>query len=563
MAQPLPQQLPDKLVRVTPLGGIGEIGKNMTVFETRNDIIIVDCGLKFPDMDMLGIDLVIPSIDYLKNKLKKIRGLFVTHGHEDHKGAIQYLLDKLGNPPIYGTKLTQGLISVNLKEKGLLDNAKLKIIKTRQEVVLGDFAIEPFRVNHSIPDSVGFIIRTPVGTIVHTGDFKFDYTPPDGQIADVARLAQVGDDGVMLLMSDSTNAEIPGYTESESVVAETIDLVFGKAKGRMLVASFASNLNRIQQVIDAAATHDRKVLISGRSMLNNVNIAMELGYLNVLHGILLPPGRISGLPDHKIVIITTGSQGETYSALSRMANGTHRQFRIKKGDTVLISATPIPGNEGSVYGIIDDLYRLGADVIYSKLMDVHVSGHAKQEEHKLMLNLVRPKYFMPVHGEHRHLRSHAEMALGMGIRSENVFIMENGYTLEISKTSATVQDSHQGGYLLVDGSGVGDIGNVVLKDREIMSQSGMYIVVVNIKAENGEVIGVPEVISRGFIYVKHSQELLKESIQMVIDTVRKSNRSGGRPDPSTLRNEIKDRLTELFHERTGRDPMILPVVITV
>ncbi len=553
----------DQLVRITPLGGLGEIGKNMTVFETRNDIIIVDCGLKFPDSNMLGVDLVIPDISYLKNKLRMIRGIFVTHGHEDHKGAIQFLLDKLGNPPIYATKLTQGLISVNLKEKRLLDTAKLKIIKTRQEVVLGDFAIEPVRINHSIPDAVGFIIRTPVGTIFHTGDFKFDYTPPDGKAVDVARLAQVGDDGVMLLMSDSTNAEVPGYTPSESVVRDTIDKIFTKSKSRIIVASFASNLNRIQQIITAAVEHDRKVFIFGRSMINNVNIAMELGYLTIPAGVLLPPNKLTSIPDHKLVMITTGSQGEAHSALTRIAAGEHQQIKIKKGDTIMLSSSPIPGNEEGINRNINELYRLGANVIYGKEMDVHVSGHAHQEEHKLLLNFIRPKYFMPVHGERRMQVAHANMAKEVGIKEENTFIMDNGNHLELTKEGVTVDTNDTCGYVLVDGSGVGDIGNVVLKDREVMSQSGIFMVMVNVKKGTADIVGNPEIISRGFVYVKESQDLIKEARALILETLQHSARAAARPDPMTIRGDLKVKLQDFLYERTEREPMVLPVVIEV
>lgn len=556
------QKKADNYLRITSLGGLGEIGKNMSVLETRNDAIIIDCGLKFPDSTMPGVDLVIPDVSYLKNKLRQVRGIFVTHGHEDHKGAIQFLLPRLGNPPVYATKLTQGLISVNLKEKKLLNTAKLKIIRTRQEVVLGDFAVEPIRVNHSIPDAVGFIIRTPVGTVVHTGDFKIDHTPVDGEPADIARLATVGDDGVTLLMSDSTNAETPGYTVSEQSIGDTIDRIFQKATGRIIVASFASNLNRIQQMIDAAAKYDRKVSVNGRSMVNNVNIAMELGYLKVPKGILVPPGRLNSLPDHKVTLITTGSQGEAYSALTRMAQGSHAQIKIKKGDTVMISASPIPGNEESIYRTIDELYRLNAKVIYSKLMDVHVSGHALQEEHKLMLNLVRPKYFMPVHGERRHLQIHGEMAKAMGVKDSNIFVMDNGHTLELTKTDATVDTRYNAGYLLVDGNGVGDIGNVVLKDRQEMSKNGMLILVINVR-KDGSIIGNPEVITRGFIYIKESQDLLKEIVQMSMDIVRKASQSSQPYDTARIRGDIKVKLQEFVKERTGREPLVLPVVIAV
>ncbi|OIP98366.1 ribonuclease J [Candidatus Wirthbacteria bacterium CG2_30_54_11] len=557
------QKKAEKLLRITPLGGLGEVGKNMTVYETRNDIIVVDCGLKFPDSTMLGVDLVIPDITYLKNKKRNIRGIIITHGHEDHKGAISYMLTELGNPPIYATKLTQGLISVNLKEHGLLDTAILKIIKPRQEFALGDFHIEPVSVNHSIPDSVAFAIRTPVGTVFQTGDFKFDYTPPDKKLADIGRMAEIGDDGVIMMLSDSTNAEVPGYTVSESVVAETVDRIFSKTTGRMIVASFSTNLNRIQQMIDASARYGRKVCIIGRSMVNNVNIAMELGYLKVPQGILVPPTNLSGIPDHKLAIISTGSQGEAYSVLVRMANGTHKQIRIKKGDTVIISATAIPGNEESVYKTINDLLRLGAEVIHGSMMDVHVSGHACQEEHKLMLSLIRPRYFMPAHGERRHLVAHARMAQDMGIPTQNIFIMDNGHTLEITDRGVTVDTSKEASYILVDGSGVGDIGNVVLKDRQIMSESGIFLIMVNIKKGTAEVIGTPEIVSRGFVYVKESKELIKEAKQLVLDTIRKFERQMTIPDPMQIRAELRTKLHDFLYEKTERDPMILPVVIEI
>lgn len=553
----------ENLVRITPLGGLGEIGKNMTVVETRNDVIIIDCGFKFPDSNMPGVDFVIPDVQYLKNKKRNIRGIFVTHGHEDHKGAIPYLLTELGNPPIFATKLTLGLISVNLKEHNLLDSASLKVLRSRQEVSLGDFSIEPIAVTHSIPDAVAFAIRTPIGVIMFTGDFKIDHTPSDGRLTDTARLSEYGDDGILLMCSDSTNIETPGYTLSESVVTETVDRIFGKASGRILVASFASNLNRIQQIIDVAERYDRKVHISGRSMVNNVNIAMELGYLKVPKGILVQAGRLSSLPDHKIVIISTGSQGEAYSVLDRLAKGTNKQFRVKKGDTIVISASPIPGNEESVYGVIDDLFRLGAEVIYSKHLDVHVSGHACQEEQKLMLSLLRPRYFLPVHGEYRHLILHSRMAQEMGVKKDNIFVLENGHTLELTDNGFTVDRKNSARYVLVDGSGVGDIGNVVLKDRQVMSEGGIFIIVVNIKKGTAKMLSTPEILSRGFVYVKESQDLMKEAKQLVIDTLRNFQKARTKPDPIKIRGELKGKLKDLLFEKTEREPMVMPVVIEI
>lgn len=552
----------DQLVRITPLGGLGEIGKNMTVFETRKDIIIVDCGIKFPEASMLGVDLVIPDVSYLRNKKKMIRGLFITHGHEDHKAAIPYLLNELGNPPIYATKLTQGLISVNLKEHRLLNNATLKIIRPRHEVRCGDFVVEPIRVNHSIPDAVGFAYHTPVGTIFHTGDFKFDFTPVAGQAADVGRLAELGHAGVLMLMSDSTNSESPGFTPSEMVLADETDRIIGKAKGRMIIATFSSNLNRIQQFIDASVAHGRKVVIQGRSMKNNVNIAMELGYLTVPKGTFITPEKSKSMPNSKVTVISTGSQGETYSFLVRMSQGTNRSLQVRKGDTILISSTPIPGNEAAVYRTIDNLFQLGAEVVYSKILsNVHVSGHAHQEEQKLMLSLLKPKYFMPVHGEYRHQVIHSRTAEAMGVKPENIFILANGNTMEITSSGIRVDKSRTTRPIFVDGSGVGDIGNVVLKDRQIMSEAGMFLVVININQENGQLLSNPEILSRGFVYVKESQGLLKEAKQLVIETVRKCARNQSRIDPIQIRGELKGKIKSLLYDKTGREPMVMPVVV--
>lgn len=554
----------DSFVRITPLGGLGEIGKNMTVLETRNDVILVDCGFKFPEASMLGIDKVIPDIAYLKNKIKMIRGLLITHGHEDHKGGIPYLLSELGNPPIYSTKLTLGLISLNLKEHGLLDRASLKTIRPRQELRFGDFTVEPIRVNHSIPDSLGFAYHTPVGTIFHTGDFKFDFTPIAGQAADVGRLAELGAQGVKLLMSDSTNSETPGFTPSEMAMADEIDRIVSKAKGRMLVATFSSNLNRIQQFISASVENGRKVMIQGRSMRNNVNIAMELGYLKAPKGTLISPDKAKSLPDNKVTVLSTGSQGEAYSFLVRMADGTNRTLKVKKGDTILFSSTPIPGNEASVYRTVDKLFQLGAEVIYSKILsNVHVSGHAHQEEQKLMLNLLKPEYFMPVHGEYRHQLIHSRTAQTMGVKEENVFIMANGHTLELTKEGGTVDKSKNVRPVFVDGSGVGDIGNVVIKDRQVMSESGIFVVVVNINAKDGELLSPPEILSRGFIYVKESQDLIKEAKQLIISTLQKFQRNQTIIDPIEIRSELKGKLKDLLYDKTGRDPMVMPVVVAL
>ncbi|HDS11450.1 MAG TPA: ribonuclease J [Candidatus Wirthbacteria bacterium] len=557
-----PQKKPDNYLRITPLGGMGEIGKNLTVFETRRDIIIVDCGFAFPDSSMLGIDFVLPDITYLKNKKRLIRGIFVTHGHEDHKGAIPYLLNEMGNPPIFATKLTQGLISVNLKEKKLLDSATLKILRPRQEIKLGDFSIEPFRVNHSIPDAVGFAINTPLGTVVHTGDFKFDYTSPEGH-TDIARLGELGAQGVMLLMSDSTNSENPGYTMPEKGVIQTIENVFTQAKGRIIVASFSTNLNRIQQIIDVAAKYGRKVCINGRSMINNVNIAIELGYIKAPKGVLAPIDKARSIQPNKLVIISTGSQGETYSVLWRLAKGINRQFKITKGDTIVVSASPIPGNEESVYSTINDLFRLGAEVIYNKTLDVHVSGHACQEEQKMMLSLTKPKYFFPIHGEYRHQVYHCRTAVDMGIPEENTFILENGHTLEITPGQAKQDKSGYVKDIYIDGSGIGDIGSVVIKDRQVMSEAGIFIATVIVKKNTGDLLGTPEILSRGFVYMKESQDLVKEAKQLVIDCVNKFQRGNNKPDAIKLRGELKSKLRDFFYEKTEREPMVMPMVIEV
>jgi ribonuclease J len=553
----------ENFVEITPLGGFGEYGKNMMVIETRNEAIIVDCGVKFPESSMLGVDLVIPDISYLNNRKRKIKGIFITHGHEDHKGGLRYILPQLGNPPVYATKLTQGLISVNLKEANILDTAVLKILKPRKEVTFDELQIEPIHITHSIPDAVMLAIKTPLGTIIHTGDFKFDFTPAAGEQPDVARLAQYGDEGVLLLISDSTNAELPGYTYTEQTVRDTIDRIFDKARGRIIVASFASNISRIQQVIDAAASHGRKVCITGRSIVNNVNIAIELGYLSIPSGILISPAKLNSLPDHKITIISTGTQGETMSVLVRMARGDHKQVQIKKGDTIIISASAIPGNEEGVFSTIDDLMRLGADVAYNKILDVHVSGHARQEEHKLMLSLVRPRYFMPAHGDRHMLVAHAQLARETGIPDQNIFILDNGHTLEITAEGCELNTENTAGYVLVDGLGVGDVGNVVLKDRQVMSENGIFVVVVNIRKGKPEIIGTPEIISRGFVYVKESQELFKEAKKIVIKHVDNILGEHTKPDPARIRGIIKTKLEEFLFEQTERRPMILTVISEV
>jgi len=548
-------------LKVIPLGGLGEIGKNITVFEYGDDIFVVDCGIAFPEDDMLGIDLVIPDISYLTKNREKVRGIVLTHGHEDHIGALPYVLKDL-NVPVYGTKLTLGLLEQKLEEHGLLNNVVLNVVKHSDVIELGCFKVEFIRSTHSIADSTALAIFTPVGTIFHTGDFKIDYTPIEGEPIDLARLAELGKKGVLLLMCDSTNVEREGYTMSEKTVGETFDEIFMNAKNRILVATFASNVHRIQQIVNAAIKFGRKIAICGRSMVNVVNVAMELGYMNVPEGLIIDIDHINKYPPEKIVIITTGSQGEPMSALTRMASGDHKKVEIIPGDLVIISANPIPGNEKLVSRVVNDLFKKGAEVIYESLADIHVSGHASQEELKLIHRLIRPKYFMPVHGEYRHLKRHANLAVELGMSPENIFIMDIGKVLELTNDSAKINGSVNAGRVLVDGLGVGDVGNIVLRDRKHLSQDGLIVVVITIEGDTGNVIAGPDVISRGFVYVRESEDLMEEIREVCKAALQKCN-DKKKNDWSTKKSIIRDALRDFLYERTKRRPMILPIIIEV
>jgi ribonuclease J len=547
-------------LRLIPLGGLGEIGRNMMVLEYGDDIIVIDAGLMFPENEMLGIDIVIPNLEYLVERRAKVRGIVITHGHEDHTGALPYLLDRVP-VPVYATRLTRGLIEVKLQEYTLQEKAQLHTIRAGESLRLGCFTVETFHVCHSIPDGVGLAIDTPVGLVVHSGDFKFDHTPVDGWLTDFAKLAELGGRGVHLLLSDSTNAETPGYTPSEKAVGRMFERVFAEAPGRVLVATFASNISRIQQVIDTAALYERKVGVVGRSMVNNVRMARDLGYLDAPDDVLLPIEQIRRLPEEDVAIVTTGSQGEPMSALSKMAAGEFRQLQIIRGDTVVISATPIPGNEELINHNINNLFRLGANVLYDQIMDVHVSGHGSQEEEKLMLNLLHPRHFVPVHGEYRHLSLHAKLAEEVGVDPERIFVMESGTVLELTDEGGRIAGQVPSGYVFVDGMGVGDVGHVVLRDRKTLSQDGFFIVVVGVNSQTGRVVSGPDVVSRGFVYVAESEALIEEAKQRVLGALEET---AGRPvEWGLLNTRIKETLSEFLYQRTKRRPMILPVVMEV
>ncbi len=547
-------------VRIIPLGGLGEIGKNMMAVECGEDILVIDAGLMFPEEEMPGVDLVIPDISYLVENRDRVRAIVVTHGHEDHTGALPYVLPKL-EVPIYATKLTVGLIAVKLKEHHLLDKIKLNTVQAGDEVNIGCFRLEFFHVCHSIPDGVGIALHTPVGLIIHTGDFKFDQTPVDGRLTDFSRLAQLGGQDVLALLSDSTNSERPGYTPSERQVGEMFDRVFMRAPGRIIIATFASNISRIQQVIEGAIRYDRRVAVIGRSMTENVRMSVELGYLDVPEGVLMRVDEAARMPRDRVAIITTGSQGEPTSALTKMANREHRQLQIEEGDTVVISATPIPGNEESVNHTIDNLFRQGADVVYDALTNVHVSGHGAQEDQKMMLNLLRPRFFMPVHGEYRHLRLHAKTAEELGMAQANIFILENGQVLELGLHSAKINGKVPAGYVLVDGLGVGDVGQVVLRDRKLLSQDGVVIVNVTIDKQTGRPVSEPDIVSRGFIYEPDSEGLLEMAREKVNGTLAEGSTKSA--ERGYINAKIKETLGRFLYDQTHRRPMILPVVTEV
>ncbi len=550
-----------KKLKIIPLGGLHEIGKNITAFEYGEDIIVVDCGLAFPEDEMLGIDLVIPDVTYLVKNKEKVKGIVLTHGHEDHIGGLPYVLKDI-NVPVFGTRLTLGLLKYKLEEHGMLSSVDLQTVEESQTIELGVFKVEFIRSTHSIADSVALAITTPVGVIVHTSDFKIDYTPIEGKPMDLARLAELGKKGVLLLMCDSTNVEREGYTMSERTVGETFEEIFMDAKGRILVATFASNVHRVQQVINAAVKFGRKVAICGRSMINVVNVALELGYMNIPEGVLIDIDLIDKYPAERLVIITTGSQGEPMSALSRMAASEHKKVEIVPGDLVIISANPIPGNEKFISRVIDELFKKGADVIYEALADIHVSGHACQEEIKLIHSLIKPKYFMPVHGEYRHLQQHANLARSLGMSMENIFIMDIGRVLELTVDSAKINGSVVAGRVLVDGLGVGDVGNVVLRDRKHLSQDGLIIVAITAEKESGSIIAGPDIISRGFVYVKESEDLM-EQVREVTKMALLKIEDKRRNDWSAKRGIIKDALRDYLYEKTKRRPMILPIIMEV
>ncbi|REK76564.1 ribonuclease J [Paenibacillus paeoniae] len=552
----------DKLL-IFALGGVGEIGKNMYVIQYNNDIVVVDSGLKFPEEDMLGIDIVIPDISYLTENRDKVRGILITHGHEDHIGGLPYVLKHL-NVPIYGTKLTLGLIEGKLKEAGLLGETKRILINAESEIQMGSILASFFKTNHSIPDSVGVCLETPEGIVVHTGDFKFDHTPVNDQFADLQRIAEIGSRGVLALLSDSTNAERPGYTPSESNVGEELEDIFRKSTQRVVVATFASNVHRIQQIINASIATRRKIAVVGRSMVNVVSIASDLGYLNIPEGMIIEPEEVNKLAADRVVILCTGSQGEPMSALTRMARSTHRKVDILPGDTVIIAATPIPGNERYVGRTVDELFRLGANVIYGpgSVSGVHVSGHGSQEELKLMLNLIKPKYFIPIHGEYRMLRQHAKLGEAIGMERENIFVVDNGDTVEFQGGNARKGSKVQAGNVLIDGLGVGDVGNIVLRDRKLLSQDGILVVVVTLSKQDGTIMSGPDIISRGFVYVRESEGLLDEANRIVTSTLNKLMNDKVN-EWASLKTNVKDALGRFLYEQTRRRPMILPIIMEV
>ncbi|EGT3614642.1 ribonuclease J [Clostridium perfringens] len=548
-------------VKIIPLGGLNEIGKNLTVIEFKDDIIVVDCGLKFPDEDMFGIDIVIPDVSYLIKNADKVRGIFLTHGHEDHIGALPYVLKNL-NVPVYGTKLTLGIVETKLKEHGLLSTTELIRVKPRDIIKLKSSSVEFVKTNHSIADSVAIAVHTPLGVVLHTGDFKVDYTPTDGEVMDFARFAELGRKGVLAMMADSTNVERPGYTMSERAVGENLKKIFMGAKGRIIIATFASNIHRIQQIVEAAEMTGRKIAVSGRSMENIVQVAIELGYLTIDKDSFVSIDAISKYPSEQVTIITTGSQGEPMSALARMASSEHKKVNIIEGDTVILSATPIPGNEKLVSKVINQLFKKGAEVVYGKLADVHVSGHACQEELKLMQALVKPKFFIPVHGEYRHLKQHAELAVDVGLPENNFMIAENGDVIEITRDSIKKNGSVTSGQIFVDGLGVGDVGNIVLRDRKHLSQDGILTVVVTISKETASVVAGPDIISRGFVYVRESEDLMDEAKQIVKDVLRDCEQKGI-CDWATMKSNIRDGLRSFLYEKTKRKPMILPIIMEI
>lgn len=558
LTTPKTNKLKRERLKIIPLGGLEEVGKNMTVFEYGDDMILLDCGIAFPEDEMLGVDLVMPDITYLEKNKERLKAIVITHGHEDHIGAIPYVL-KAVNVPIYATRLTLGLIQTKLEEHKMVRTTKMKCVRAGDVITIGNMKVEFIQTTHSIADSVAVAIHTPVGTVIHTGDFKVDFTPIDGKVMDFARLAELGSKGVLALMSDSTNSERPGYTMSESSVGKVFDEIFLDCKKRIIVATFASNVHRVQQVVNAAMDNNRKVAICGRSMLNVMTVAKDLGYLDIPDGVLIDIEDIDDYPPERLVLITTGSQGETMSGLSRMAAGSHKKVCVTKDDLVIISAHPIPGNEKLVSNVIDDLFKIGADVIYHSLADVHVSGHACAEEQKLMISLVKPKYFIPVHGEYRHLKAHSETAKKVGIPEENITLLSNGKVLELDRDFCKVTGTVPSGRVLIDGLGIGDVGNIVLRDRQHLSQDGLIVIVMAMDAHSGEILSGPDVISRGFVYVRESEDLMDE----IKKVAKKSLEKCKTKDWTVIKNMLKDDLHDFLYSRTKRNPMIIPIITEI
>jgi len=548
-------------IKIVPLGGLGEIGKNITVIEYKDEIIVIDCGITFPDADMYGVDLVIPDVTYLLENRDKVKGIFLTHGHEDHIGALPYVLKQI-NVPVYGTPLTLGLVENKLQEHGIIADCTLNVVKPGDIIKLEKLSVEFIRVSHSIADACAIAIHTPIGRIIHTGDFKIDYTPIDGEVMDFERFAKLGGQGVLLLMADSTNVERTGFTISEKVIGESLNKLFYKADGRIIVATFASNIHRIQQIANASVMHGRKIAFSGRSMERISQVAMDLGYLHVPEESIITVAEIHNYPDDKVTVVTTGSQGEPLAALTRMASATHRSIEIQKGDLIIISASPIPGNEKFIYNVINELFKKGAEVIYNTTEEIHVSGHACQEELKLMHSLIRPKYFMPVHGEYRHLKQHALLAEKLGMDPANIFIGETGHILEVSQNECKLAGRVQTGAIMVDGLGVGDVGNIVLRDRKHLAEEGILTVVVTIERETYSILAGPDIITRGFVYMKESNELINEARDIVRKELEQCLDNKIK-EWAVIKSCVRNALGQFLYIKTKRRPIIIPIIMEI
>lgn len=546
-----------KKLRIIPLGGLGEIGRNMTLLEYGENIIVIDCGIMFPESHMLGVDLVIPNTEYLRQNKEIVRGIILTHGHEDHIGALPFVLPDVP-APMYATRLTRGLIEVKLDEAGLLGAADVHTVEPGDRVNIGPFEIEFFHVSHSIPGAVGVAVDTPVGLVVHTGEYKFDFTPVDGQLTDFQRIADYGGRGVLCLLADSTNAEKPGYTPSEQILSESFERIFSRAQGRVIVSTFASNISRVQLAIDTAVRHGRRMGVVGRSMVNNFAMARQLGYIDIDDDDVIPIEQLDHLPAREVAIVCTGSQGEPFSALVRMSNRDHRWVTIREGDTVILSATPIPGNEELVHATLDNLYRQGATVIYHQLEPVHVSGHASREELKMMLGLTKPKYFIPIQGEYRHLVLHNELAQELGIPKENIFVIESGQIIEFDEHGARRAESVAGNYVFIDGLGIGDVGQIVLRDRQHLARDGFFIVVATVDHDTGDLLREPDVVSRGFVFMRDADALIERTKQRATHIL-----TNGGGNPEALNAKLRDDLSRFLYEETRRRPMILPVILEV